>query len=89
MGSGRFVMETPSSQPLSAATPTRLSWLGVDRNGKRWLGFDVATPTVLTERLYAAGWRTATISRDGETVGAVERNPDTGRRTWWAEGKRD
>lgn len=39
------------------------------------------------ERQFLTGWRALTVERDGERIGGIEAHPDTGTRTWWAEGR--
>lgn len=43
------------------------------------------TPAEYAELKYRAGWRELRITRDGEQVGAIFRNLDTGQRDWWGE----
>ncbi len=39
------------------------------------------------EERFRAGWRTLSVSSGGREVGGIGRHLDTGRRTWWAEGR--
>lgn len=67
-----------------------LNWLGTDSRRVARSGRDAstATPAELTERLYRKGYSSATVTTpDGELVGQVFRNPDTGKRSWWADGR--
>lgn len=34
---------------------------------------------------FVTGWRSLTVTRDGEEIGGIRRNLSTNRRTWWAE----
>ena len=71
---------------LDARPGLMITYQGTDRKGNARGGATrTETPAVLGRRLYNAGWREARLRRNGILVGAIERHPGTGRRTWWAE----
>ncbi|MBS1691234.1 MAG: hypothetical protein JST91_03320 [Actinobacteria bacterium] len=66
----------------------RLVYTGIKKSGTAGSGaVEDATPAALAERLYALGWRKATIrTSEGVLVGEITRRLDAPRcRTWWAE----
>lgn len=71
----------------SVENDVALTWVGASRDGTPMTGStEGQTPAQLTQALYDAGRRWATV-RDatGVVVGEVTRL--NGKRTWWAEGQ--
>jgi hypothetical protein len=63
-------------------------WQGVNRSGTASCGGGIATTpelAAIVEDRFRTGWRWLKVERDGILVAAIERNPSTGRRSWWAE----
>ncbi len=61
---------------------------GVDRRGVARSGaIGTESAALLAERLFKAGWRSLSVTRDGYGYPVAEILPDyaTHRRTWWAE----
>ncbi len=65
-----------------------VEYRGRTRNGRGVSGH-MATDDVVgfVEERFRAGWRTLSVSSGGREVGGIGRHLDTGRRTWWAEGR--
>ena len=63
-----------------------MRWTGTRRDGAYACGaVDGTDAGELAQRLYRRGYKTATITHDGDEVGGVGPHPDTLRRVWWGE----
>ena len=68
--------------------PVQFAYAGRDRSGTARGGVTSESPEALTARCFTARWRELTVYRlcDHQSpVAAIDQNPDTGKRRWWAE----